>query len=354
MDFFEIEFEPALIDSISLPMIFLQIKYRQQTSTSLALVLISALQAKLANGKCYQQIKDFNSTLAQRQKLKFNLNRSRKKLQNICKETDNLEIDQALINIDLGAEQYFGVRESRLSETLAPFLLKDNVKKVVKSFYAQYRTKEANFELLNAFNSFLTNIKPQYVTQINLFAREKEFKWEDNESVETYFKSLSACLDEDDILAEEAKKKNKENKNEKIKATRLAKSELESAFINFANSIEADHKYWQNTVEPINTMISKSDEYKARFGPKMSFEHTIMGNIIGAAKNFRLSKEDNKSVEQAKYIIKIFFLAKSLLSFNRLLYDYNAMMLKEMRKYNAEINMNEDEVIFFIFEKVLF
>ena len=324
-DLFDIEFQPVLLDKISLQILLLQSNYRQRVNSSFSVVLVSVMQSKLSNGKCFQDIKEFNSSLTQRRKFKLNFSRFRQKLQNISKETDSIEYNKALIKLEPGADKYFGIIEGSLSATLAPYVVQMNVKNVVKTFYSQYQTKEANLALLNTFNKFLTNIKPQYLDQIKLFAREKNFKWEDKESVETYMNKLGGCFEEN------PQKKQEESK--KIEP----KTELELAFIAFVKAVHADNKYWKVTTQPLNELISKSDEYKARFGSPVSFSESK----ISAAKNLvGLNDKKEDKIEQAKHLIKMFYLAKSLLLFNQKLYVYNAMMLKDMGTFRGDLNQD--------------
>ncbi|CAF1656872.1 unnamed protein product, partial [Adineta ricciae] len=76
-DLFSVEFPPVLLETIALNTLFHQMRYRQQMQSSFALVLVATLQSKIANGKSYDEIKEFSSSLSERRKRKFNLSRLR-------------------------------------------------------------------------------------------------------------------------------------------------------------------------------------------------------------------------------------------------------------------------------------
>lgn len=287
------------------------------------MVLVSSLQQKIVNGKSYEEIKAFNATLPERRKQKLNLSRLRQKFQNISKETDG-ELVQPSLNLLPESDHYFGVKDSRLSERLARYTERNNVKKVVDVFFGQYIFKEADLPLLDALNTFLNKITPQYKQLLEQFATDLE--WTDNEKTQDYLDSLSGWLIEDEKLRKEAEKS-----KEEYKPLSRPTTPLESDFVSFYKAVVADSKYWKSIVESVNRLISKNGEYTARFGPLPG------SSMVSSLKNKFWTHED-KNIEQARYLIKIYYLAKSILTFNRSLYVYNAMMRKELGQFSDDIN----------------
>ncbi|CAF1664350.1 unnamed protein product [Rotaria magnacalcarata] len=351
-DLFNIEFTPTLLESISLHTLFHQIRYRQQMQSSFALVLVAALQSKLVNGKSYEEIKEFTSNLFIHRKRKFNHTRLRHKLQNISKEVDDALVHPSM-NLLPGADKYFGIKESPLSIKLVPYTDPINIKSVIKAFFSQYLTNEVNAQLLNAFNTFKKNIKPMYTQRLELFAQNENFRWTDKDVVQTYLNSLKAWLVEDALLKkEDKKKKKKKDKEENIDSqdeddepdnySKREKTKSEVDFENFLKVVVADLKYWNQIIKPVNELIAANDEYKARFGSPPSFDKS---GYLDSAKSFvTRSSNDDKSIEQAQHLIKIYYVAKSILTYNQNLYIINAMMLKEQEQFPVDIcfdNANE-------------
>lgn len=343
-DLFTIEFPPDLLDFIGLTTLFYQKHYQKMTQSSLSIVLLSAFQARLVNGKSFDEIREFNSILPFRRKLKLEMSRVRGRLQNLSKEADSFLLNlSSTANHSLlllpGADEYFGVRTARLSSTLEPYANKSAVNQVVDSFFAQYSFKEVSFDLLRAFNTFLARIPESYRTQLEKFV-DGNFDWAmSKELVELHLKSLEAWLvDEEHHKKKLAAADSEEEEYIQVEKLRN-KTPLEAAFIDFLNAMDADdkrnHKMWLEILKPINVLISKNDEYKSRFGPvpgaglfsKLSDKASGLKDKLWSS----TKESEKKDVEQAKFIIKIFFLSKSILAFNRDLYVYNTMMLNEKR-----------------------
>lgn len=312
-----------MLDSISLCTLFQQIHYRQQMQSSFALALVSVFQGKLVNGKSYTEIKEFNATLPTRRKQKFHLSKIRGRLQIISQNCDTVtssRVTQSHV-LEPGSSNYFGIKEAKLSHTMAHYLSESNIKEAVKIFFSQYLAKEANMELLRAFNTFLSNLKPNYELQIKQLDVEK-IEWTNSESCKAYLDKLSVWNDEEEKLRKESSK-----------PQMRAKTQLESAFGSFLNAVTTEKEYWGEIVKPINKLISKNEEYNVRFGPLPGA--SVMGNIF--------SHESEANIQQAKHVIKIYFLARSILEFNRSLFVYNAMMLEEQGRASLNRNLKIDD-----------
>ncbi len=331
-DFFKIEFSPVLLETIALDVLFHQSKFCRQMQSSFSVVLLSVLQSKIVNGKSFEEIKQFNITLPARRKLKIILSRLRQKTQNISKQTDNQHVQPSLELLP-GDDRYFGVKECPLSTTLAPYIDSLNVRKVVKGFFSQYATKEVNIQLLKAFNTYLSMIKPHFEQQLNLFTPVEKFDWFDKAASQVYLNSLHLWLTEDGKSKKHEVKTEEWDQNENHHHPKQPKTPLESAFNSFLNAFVVEHKYWSKLIEPINELISKSDEYKARFG--------FLNFVSRPTKFTKTISNDN--IEQAKYLIKIYYLSKSILSFNYTLYSYNAMMMMELGKFSGGFNYSDKD-----------
>ncbi|CAF1572508.1 unnamed protein product, partial [Didymodactylos carnosus] len=217
----------------------------------------------------------------------------------------------------------------------------------VKAFFSQYLNHEVNIKLLNALNTFLKSINPIYNQSLASFVQDKNFRWTDKDVVQTYLNSLKAWLVEDALLKKKMKKKYEENEDniedieahdeddQQSNAPRRQKTKFESDFENFLKAVVADLKNWDQIIKPLNELINKNQEYKARFGSPPSFDKS---GYLDSAKSFiSRSLIDNKSIEQAQHLIKIYYLAKSILTYNQNLYICNAMMLKEQGNFPEDI-----------------
>ncbi|UJR11290.1 hypothetical protein I4U23_015471 [Adineta vaga] len=346
-DLFTIEFPPALLESISLHTLFHQMRHREQMKSSFSLVLVAALQSKIINGKSYEEIKEFISTILARRQRKFSLSRLRHKLRNISKDVDDAD-EEPSMNLIPSADTYFGIKENPLSTKLAPYFDPININSVVKGFFSQYLNHEVDIKLLNALNTFLKTINPIYKQSLASFAQDKHFRWTDKDICQNYLNNLKAWLVEDALLKEtEKKKKPVQNEgntddteahdedNQQSNAPRREKTKSESDFEHFLKAVVADLKNWDHIIKPVNELINKNQEYKARFGSPPSFDKS---GYLDSAKSFiSRSSTDSKSIEQAQHLIKIYYLATSILIYNQNLYICNAMMLKEQGKFSEDI-----------------
>ncbi|CAF4517535.1 unnamed protein product, partial [Rotaria magnacalcarata] len=192
-----------------------------------------------------------------------------------------------------------------------------------------------------------------YTQRLELFAQNENFRWTDKDVVQTYLNSLKAWLVEDALLKkEDKKKKKKKDKEENIDSqdeddepdnySKREKTKSEVDFENFLKVVVADLKYWNQIIKPVNELIAANDEYKARFGSPPSFDKS---GYLDSAKSFvTRSSNDDKSIEQAQHLIKIYYVAKSILIYNQNLYIINVMMLKEQEQFPVDIcfdNANE-------------
>lgn len=342
-DLFTVELPPPLLNSIALHTIYHQIHYRRKMKSSFCLVLLAALQSKIINGKSYDEIKHFTATLHNHRKRKFELSGLRQKLQNITLEVDSITINPS-VNIHSGGSQLFGVKENPLSANLNPYTDAAKVKEIVKLFYSKYIVNEADCTMLTTMKGFLKNIKPMYHSMLASFDPEETFQWTDKEAVNSYCDSMKAWLVEETSHEEKAKKDKKDNKDtsktceaEQLENNpRREKSKLESDFENFHKAVVADFTYWSQIINKINGLIASDSGYTARFGSPPSFGES---SLLDAAKS-RLMKSSTpgaKSIEQTQHVIKIYYLAKSILTYNRILYNCNALMLKEQGKFQGNI-----------------
>ena len=320
---------------------------------ALALVLVATLQAKIVNGKSYDEIKTFNNQLLARRRRKFQTTRLRQKLENLSLEVDTADVNPSM-QIVLGANEQFGVKETELSSKLAPYKDETNVEGLVKSFFSQYVLNVVNAKLLVAFNEFLKNIKPFYHQQLAIFAQNEEFKWTDPNTVQSYLQILKAWLVEESLSKEKKEKKadgkkkdatDKDNDDDDRmevkevlpKKTMRNKTNLQQYFETFLKAVVGDLTYWNQILKPINELINDNSQYKARFGTPPSFEKGGNLDVAKAMINIGPSN-DEKSIEQAQHVIKIYFLAKNMLNYNQRLYILNAMMLKEQGKFQDDIH----------------
>jgi hypothetical protein len=186
--------------------------YRRQMQSSLSVVLVSTLQARIANGKTFDEIKEFNASLAARRKQKLGWSRLRQQLQNIVKETDKVNVEPSM-SLSPGVDDYFGIQQAKLSTRMAPYAEPANVKQLVSSFFAQYCLKKCDLPLLNAFNTLLKNIKPIYVEHLNQLNTDESIDWTNKQAVQAYLDSLSPWLDEEEKLKKEKKEKKDKDKD---------------------------------------------------------------------------------------------------------------------------------------------
>ncbi|CAF1681601.1 unnamed protein product, partial [Adineta ricciae] len=310
------------------------------------LVLVATLQSKIANGKSYDEIKEFSSSLSERRKRKFNLSRLRHQLRDITKELDTVDVHPSM-GLMPAASSYFGIKENPLCSTLLAYTDSNNVKLVIKAFFSQYSANEVDIQLLDALNTFVKNVKPNYISSFASFAQDANFQWTDRDIVQKFLDSLKAWLLEDALLKKQEKeKKDKEHtidSEDEIDrpATHQSrqKTTLESQFENFLKAIVADLEYWNKTIKPVNQLISNNKDYLARFGTPPSFEKS---GFFSSVKSHTFgSSNDDKAIEQTQHLIKIYYLAKSLLVYNQKLYIINAMMLKEQGKYSSDIYFDD-------------
>lgn len=246
---------------------------------------------------------------------------------------------QPSLDLTPGSTEYFGVTEANLSDTLAPYLSQSNVKTTVKKFFSHYIAKEVSLELLKAFNTFLDSLKPHYEHQLEQLNVEK-IEWTESDTVKTYLDKLSAWHDEEETLKKDKAAKStgnldqsKGDEHKSNKPKMRPKTALEAAFDSFHNAVAAEKEYWSKTVNPVNKLISNNNEYKNRFGP-------IPGSGIITSIKDKFKSHDPESIQQAKHLIKIYFVARSILEFNRDLYVYNAMMYEERGIDTVKLNFN--------------
>ena len=311
--------------------------------SSFSLVLLASLQSKIVNGKSYDEIKHFTATLFNRRKRKFESSRLRQKLQSITLEADSVAVSTAA-SIKPGDDHIFGITENPLASKLIPYAGAEKVKEVVKSFYSRYILNEVSQTMLAMLNDYLKSIKPIYHPLLALFDRKENFKWTNKEDVTNYLDSMKAWFVEES-LRQETIKKHKTDKDDTSTTGEHEqpsdilirdKTKLETDFEHFLKAVVADSKYWSQIIKQINELISKDSEYKARFGAPPSFDE---GGFLDAAisKVKKSRTVDEKSIERAQHIIKIYYLAKSILNYNQVLYTCNALMLKDQGKFPENI-----------------
>ena len=246
------------------------------------------------------------------------------------------------------ANQQFGIKESNLNVKLAPYTDRRNVKRIVKKFFSQHVVNEADIELLNVFNVFLRQIKTFYRSLFALFAHDDDFQWTNKDAVTVYLNQMKAWIVEEVALMKKAKT-NKKKKDDvettqddepQMKRPERKKTKLESDFENFINVVVADFQYWNKIIKPINDLIKDKLEYDKRFGSPPSFDK---GGIRHSAVSYFSfgSSSVEKSIEQAQHLLKIYFIAKTILTYNKHLYICNTLMLKEQDLF--PVNLPHDE-----------
>uniref|UniRef100_A0AC35FYN1 Chloroplast protein-transporting ATPase n=2 Tax=Panagrolaimus sp. PS1159 TaxID=55785 RepID=A0AC35FYN1_9BILA len=341
-DLFTIELNPEEISAISLASLFHQSHFREALKSPFTLALVAALQARLVNGKTFEEIQKFLQDFEWRRIKKISTTNVRKKLTNMINDFNGIATTIEEI-IEPGKKKHFGIKRSELNGIFTKNCRPDEIETMTENFFGKYVDCKVSDALLKEMNTLLSQLK-QKKDFLNLLSSfdQANLQWTNLNDVETYLSQIILWH-----IEEQTRHNEEKTKGTNSKASIRHRTEVEEKFHIFLNSVIQNHDIWSNLVKPIAAVISSSNEYMKRFGEIPEFDEEGFKAAAQAKLNALSSWIKSKPVTQrdvnlAKFCIKIYYLSKEILTYQKELYNLNLVMNKEKNGQLNELKLIKD------------
>jgi hypothetical protein len=216
-DLFTIELNPEEISAISLASLFHQSHFREALKSPFTLALVAALQARLVNGKTFEEIQKFLQDFEWRRIKKISTTNVRKKLTNMINDFNGIATTIEEI-IEPGKKKHFGIKRSELNGIFTKNCRPDEIETMTENFFGKYVDCKVSDALLKEMNTLLSQLK-QKKDFLNLLSSfdQANLQWTNLNDVETYLSQIILWHIEEQTRHNEEKTKGTNSKGMLLK-----------------------------------------------------------------------------------------------------------------------------------------
>ncbi|PAV90985.1 hypothetical protein WR25_21480, partial [Diploscapter pachys] len=338
-DLFTVEMDWQSLRSIRFQTLFQKNHFVHAVKENpLSLLLIAINQDSIQNGKSFDEIKQFATTVSARRQLKYLLTEHRETCSNVTdKLTSEVELncsDSLLIIEDASMKNSF-VEGARKGEQFE--ISDEDMNKIIMNLNADISSFMTSKNELIALWNFLKKIPNDMRNLIEEF-RRNDIVWCKGEG-EKFMAALSTKIktEKDDGNDEQSETQSSNVMNSATSASSKIEIPLETRenFKHLIESIKTNLAIIVDSLVLVKDLFKNNDNAAKRYGelPELVKENiSTKERVTTKLKGWWNKEEKKQSKILAAFVVKTYFIANEVLPFNRRLYNCNELVRRDNSK----------------------